>query len=113
MDGPHVHLADLPLSVPFGTLKQYEDYKARLHQIPRAFAQTEEVLRAGMKDHLMPVRFLLEKVPTQCQGIIQADPFLLPNRKFPASIPLQEQQRLSQAIEAAVMSEVLPAFSKR
>ena len=86
MDGPHVHLADLPLAVPFDSVKQYEDYIARLHQIPRVFAQTEEVLRAGMKDHLMPVRFLLEKVPAQCQGVIAADPFLLPTKKFPASI---------------------------
>ena len=61
-------LADLPLAVPFDSVKQYEDYIARLHQIPRVFTQTEEVLRAGMKDHLMPVRFLLEKVPAQCRG---------------------------------------------
>jgi uncharacterized protein (DUF885 family) len=83
MNGPHVDLADLPLSVPFQTLKQYEDYIARLHQIPRAFAQTEKVLRAGIADHLMPVRFLLEKVPAQCEGIISADPFLTPTRKYP------------------------------
>jgi uncharacterized protein (DUF885 family) len=56
MSGPHVSLADLPLAVPFESVKQYEDYIARLHKIPRAFAETEEVLRAGMKDGLMPVR---------------------------------------------------------
>src|SRR5580704_4857537 len=111
MDGPHVHLADLPLSVPFQTLKQYEDYIARLHQIPRAFAQSEEVLRAGMRDHLMPVRFLLEKVPAQCEGVIAADPFLLPTKKFPAGISPEEQQRLTQAITAAVVNEVLPAYA--
>jgi uncharacterized protein (DUF885 family) len=110
MDGPHVRLADLPLAVPLDSVKQYEDYIARLHQIPRAFGQTEEVLRAGMKDHLMPVRFLLEKVPAQCQGVIAADPFLLPTRKFPASISAEEQQRLTQAITAAVDNEVLPAY---
>src|SRR6202041_357986 len=76
MDGPHVHLADLPLAVPLDSIKHYEDYIARLHQIPRAFTQTEQVLRAGMQDHLMPVRFLLEKVPAQCQGVIAAAPFL-------------------------------------
>ncbi len=110
MDGPHVRLADLPLAVPFDTVKQYEDYIARLHQIPRVFSQTEEVLRAGMKDHLMPVRFLLEKVPTQCQGVIAADPFLLPTRKFPAAIAPEEQQRLTQTITEAVNNEVLPAY---
>ena len=110
MDGPHVHLADLPLSVPFATLRQYEDYIARLHQIPRAFTQTEEVLRAGMKDHLMPVRFLLEKVPAQCEGIISADPFLVPTRKYPSGISADDQQRLTIEITQVVTSEVLPAY---
>jgi uncharacterized protein (DUF885 family) len=72
MNGPHVDLADLPLAVPFDSVQQYEDYIERLHQIPRVFTQTEEVLRAGIRDHLMPVRFLLEKIPAQCQGVIAA-----------------------------------------
>jgi uncharacterized protein (DUF885 family) len=110
MDGPHLRLADLPLAVPFDTVKQYEDYIARLHQIPRVFTQTEELLRAGLKDHLMPVRFLLEKIQAQCQGVIAADPFLLPTKKFPAGISPDEQQRLSQAINDAVANEVLPAY---
>src|SRR5262245_42882361 len=59
MAGAHTHLADLPLAVPLDSVKHYEDYIARLHQIPRAFTQTQEVLRAGKQDGLMPVRFLL------------------------------------------------------
>ena len=42
MDGPHTGLADLPLAVPLDSVKHYEDYIARLHQIPRVFLQTEE-----------------------------------------------------------------------
>jgi uncharacterized protein (DUF885 family) len=110
MDGPQVRLADLPLSAPLDSTKHYEDYIARLHQIPRVFTETEAVLRAGAKDKLMPVRFLLEKVPAQCQGVVAADPFLLPLKKFPASISAQDQQRLSQAITDAVNNEVLPAY---
>jgi uncharacterized protein (DUF885 family) len=110
MDGPHLRLADLPLAVPFDSVKQYEDYISRLHQIPRVFAQTEEVLRAGLRDKLMPVRFLLEKVPAQCEGVIAADPFLAPAKKFPAGISAQEQQRLTRAITDAALNEVLPAY---
>ncbi|HEY2232308.1 MAG TPA: DUF885 family protein, partial [Candidatus Angelobacter sp.] len=51
--GIHTGLADLPLSVPFDSVKHYEDYIARLHHVPRVFNQTTEVLRAGMKDKLM------------------------------------------------------------
>ena len=110
MDGPQVHLADLPLAVPLDTVKQYEDYIARLHQIPRVFTQTEEVLRAGKSDGLMPVRFLLEKVPGQCLGVIAADPFLRPTKKYPDSIAPEEQRRLTKAITETVVNEVLPAY---
>ena len=108
--GIHTNLADLPLAVPFDSVKHYEDYIARLHQIPRALSQVTEVLRAGMKDKLMPVRFLAEKIPAQCQGIIDADPFLLPTKKYPATISVDDQKRLTQAITDAVNTDVLPAY---
>ncbi len=110
MNGVHTGLADLPLSMPFDSIKRYEDYIARLHQIPRVLAQTTEVLRAGLKDNLMPVRFLLEKVPVQCSGIIEADPFLIPTQRFPASIPPEDQKRLTAEITAAINSDVIPAY---
>jgi uncharacterized protein (DUF885 family) len=109
-NGIHTSLADLPLSVPFDSVKHYEDYIARLHQIPRVLSQTTEVLRAGMKDNLMPVRFLIEKLPVQCQGIIDADPFLLPTKKYPAEITTEDQKRLTQQITAAIETDVIPAY---
>ena len=109
-NGIHTKLADLPLSVPLDSVKHYEDYISRLHQIPRALNQTTEVLQAGMKDKLMPVRFLAEKIPAQCQGIVDADPFLLPTKKYPATISAEEQKRLTQQINDAVNNEVLPAY---
>ena len=108
--GVHTSLADLPLSVPFDSVKHYEDYISRLHQIPRVLSQTTEVLRAGMKDKLMPVRFLIDKLPVQCQGIIDADPFLLPTKKYPASISAEDQKRLTQQITEAINTDVIPAY---
>jgi uncharacterized protein (DUF885 family) len=110
MNGIHTSLADLPLSVPFDSVKHYEDYIARLHLIPRVLSQTTEVLRAGMKDNLMPVRFLMEKLPAQCQGIIDADPFLTPTKKYPAEISAEDQKRLTQEITAAIEKDVIPAY---
>jgi len=112
MEGPQTRFADWPLAVPLDSVKHYEDYIARLHQIPRAFEQSEETMRAGMKDKLMPVRFLLEKIPAQCEGIITSDPFLLPTKKFPAGFSAEDQQRLTKAITDAVNNEVIPAYKK-
>ncbi len=109
-NGIHTSLADLPLSVPLDSVKHYEDYISRLHQIPRVLSQTAEVLRAGMKDKLMPVRFLAEKLPVQCQGIIDSDPFLRPTKKYPAEISVEDQKRLTLQITDAINTDVIPAY---
>ena len=109
-NGAHTTLADLPNAVPFDSVKHYEDYIARLHQIPRVLSETTEVMRAGMKDKLMPVRYLLEKIPAQCQGIIDANPFLAPTKKYPASISAEDQKRLTQQITDAINADVIPAY---
>jgi uncharacterized protein (DUF885 family) len=53
-------------------------------RFPRVFTQTEEVLRAGMRDNLMPVKFLLEKVPGAVPGHRRRRSVPLPTKKYPA-----------------------------
>jgi uncharacterized protein (DUF885 family) len=108
--GIHTELADLPNSVPLDSVKHYEDYIARLHQFPRVLSQTIEVLRYGMKDSLMPVRFLIEKIPGQCQGIIDEDPFFKPTKQYPPDIPTEDQKRLTKQIADAINIDVIPAY---
>jgi uncharacterized protein (DUF885 family) len=108
--GIHANLADLPLSMPFDSVKHYDDYIARLRAIPHALAQTEDVLRAGVKDQLVPVRFIAEKIPEQAQGVITANPFILPLKKFPASFSDADKKRLTDEITATVNNEVFPAY---
>jgi uncharacterized protein (DUF885 family) len=110
--GIHANVADLPLSMPFDSVKHYEDYISRLHQVPRAFLQTEEVLRAGVKDHLVPVRFIAEKIPGQAEGVVAANPFLVPLKKFPASFSDAEKKRLTDEITATVNNVVFPAYKQ-
>jgi uncharacterized protein (DUF885 family) len=110
--GIHANLADLPLSMPFDSVKHYEDYISRLHQIPRAFRQTEEVLRAGVNDHLVPVRFIAEKIPGQTEGVIASNPFILPLKRFPANFSDAEKNRLTEQITSTVSNEVFPAYKQ-
>jgi uncharacterized protein (DUF885 family) len=110
--GVHTGLADLPNAVPLDSVKHYEDYIARLHQIPNALLQTEEVLRAGVKDHLVIVKFVAEKIPGQCVGIIAANPFVTPIAKMPATFSDADKKRLADGITAVVNSEVLPAYKQ-
>ncbi len=111
-NGVHTGLADLPLSVPLDSVQHYEDYIARLRQVPRVLNQTTEVMRAGERDGLMPPKIIADKVPGQCDGIIAADPFLLPLKKFPASFSADDKQKLTTEMTAAVNDDVLPAYRK-
>src|SRR2546421_644374 len=99
--GIHTALADLPNAVPLDSVKHYDDYIARLHQIPKALLQTEDAMRAGVKDHLVIVKFLAEKIPTQCAGVIAANPFLIPIKKMPSSFSDDDKKRLTDAITVA------------
>jgi uncharacterized protein (DUF885 family) len=116
MGGIHLGYAAMPSQLPFRTPKDYEDYLARLHQMPRAFDQTIAVMRLGLKDRLMPPRYLLGKVARQAQDIAdkgpEASPFAKPAEKFPTDFPEVEQKRLHDAVLTAVKSEVGPAYAK-
>src|SRR3979490_334596 len=54
-NGVHTAVADLPLSVPLDSVKHYEDYIVRLHQIPRDRGERSLPRGAGRKGNLMPV----------------------------------------------------------
>jgi uncharacterized protein (DUF885 family) len=110
-NGVQISLSDLPNAVPLDSVKHYEDYIARLHQIPRVLTQTTEVLRLGIKDNLMPPRFVLEKVATQVNDVVATKPFLNAIKKMPASFSDADRQRLTASIQQVVTTEVDPAFT--
>ncbi len=111
-NGVHTRLADLPNSVPLDSVAHYEDYIARLHQIPRVLGQVTEVLKQGQEDGLMPPKIVLTKLPGQCDGIVAANPFVLPTTKFPKDFTDAEKKRLTDEITKAANDEVLPAYKK-
>jgi uncharacterized protein (DUF885 family) len=98
--------------VPFDSVQHYQDYISRLHQVPRVFDQVAEVLNQGMKDGLMPPKLVLEKLPGQCDGIIEANPFVLPTKKFPATFSDEDKKRLTDEMTKAVNDDVMPAYKK-
>ena len=111
-NGVHTQLADLPNAMPFDSVPHYKDYISRLQQIPRVLEQTTEVMRQGEKDHLMPPKIVLEKLPGQCDGITAANPFLEPTKKFPANFSEQDKKRLTDEITKATNDHVFPAYKK-
>jgi len=114
MHGPHLELPDLVALTPFNNVSDYENYLARLREIPRVFSQITANMQQGMRDKLMPPRYLLEKVTAEIAELAgrggEASPFAAPLKSFPAGISPAEQKRLRQAILAAIDTQVVPAY---
>jgi uncharacterized protein (DUF885 family) len=113
--GVHLYLPQLVLILSFQSLKDYEDYIARLKLMPRWIDQTIVQMQKGVTDKLMPPRFLLEKVADQATAIASqtpADsPFAKPFKNFPKSISEKDQARIRDQGIAAIRNAVLPAYS--
>jgi uncharacterized protein (DUF885 family) len=116
MEGPHLGWLEMVSLTPFHTVKDYDNYLSRLHQVPRALDQVTGNMRQGMKDELMQPRYLLDKVAAQTREIsdtdAEASPFANPVSKFPAGISDGDQKRLRSAVLGVIRSEVLPAYKR-
>jgi uncharacterized protein (DUF885 family) len=115
-DGIHLGFVDLVSLTPFNTVADYDHYIARLHAMPRAFDQVTENMRQGMRDGLMPPRYLLDKVVIETQDVASktgaASPFAVPLSHFPTGLGEADRARLRAAILAAVDQEIVPAYAK-
>lgn len=116
MGGAHLQLAGFISSIPFDNTKEYDDYLARLQAVPALFDQVTGVAQQGLKDGMMPPRYLLEKVVTQIDSIGTPagldSVFAEPLKHFPKSVSAADQKRLHDAILAAIDNDVRPAYKK-
>ena len=114
--GVHTDLAQLPGRLSFESVKDYDDYVARLKQIPRVFSQVRTNMEMGMEEGRMPPAYLIEKVVVQAQTLADQKPeesaFAGPLKKFPAAVNGAEQKRISTETLAAISADVLPAYQR-
>jgi uncharacterized protein (DUF885 family) len=111
--GIHIQLPDLVEVLSFESVKDYEDYIARLKAMPVLFDQTEIQMRKGLTDRLMPPKYLLEKVVEQSSRIAveepEKTPFARPFERFPDD-RRQSRSGWEQGI-AAIRDGVVPAYA--
>jgi uncharacterized protein (DUF885 family) len=114
MTGIQTIYPQLAAQLSFTTVKDYDDWIARLHAIPTAFEQVTTNMAIGMEDHRMPPAYLLAKVLEQVKQMAgqkpEDSPFALPLRNFPAAVKPEEQERIKTEMLAAIGKEVLPAY---
>ncbi len=114
MGGIHTTYPDLVRQLSFKTVKDYDDWIARLHLVPKAFEQTTQNMSIGVQDKRVPPRYLLEKVVEQVKELAhqkpEDSPLTAPLKSFPSDIPAAEQARIKAEMLAAIGKEVLPAY---
>lgn len=101
-------------SLRFTTVKDYEDWIARLNAFPAQMQNTIALMRIGMKERSVLARKVLERVPGQIDAQLvdkpEDSPFYRPFKDFDASISEADRSRLSKAAAEAIAKNVIPQY---
>src|SRR4051812_37515044 len=113
-DGPQL-LAETAEFAPFKTVKDYDNWVARINGTGTFVDQWILLLTQGVNEHLTQPRVTINKVLEQLKGATTADPeanpFYAPFKKMDG-IPDADKARLQAAGKAAVQTVALPAFQR-
>jgi uncharacterized protein (DUF885 family) len=116
MSGIHTIYPRLVAQLSFTTVKDYDDWIARLHALPKAFEQVTTNMSIGMEDGRVPPKYLLEKALDQVKSLAgqkpEESPLALPLKKFPPGIKAADQERIKAEMLDAIGKEVLPAYQR-
>jgi len=97
----------------FDTVKDYDDWLARLRSIDELIEQTVDRAERGRKSGYMPPKILMRRIPGQLASQIVDDPALSPFMRIfdsmPESVSAADQQRLRAAALEAIEEDALPA----
>ncbi|MDT5159122.1 MAG: hypothetical protein QOH51_3479 [Acidobacteriota bacterium] len=100
----------------FQTVKDYDDWLARLRAFPAYVDQTLALMREGVRARMLWPKVTLQRVTAQLdrQLVSRAEDsnFYKPFRDFPLDIPEADRARLSQAGREAVAQSVIPALRR-
>lgn len=101
-------------SLQFDSVKDYDDWLARMRAFPAHMQQTLALMRTGAEAGLIHPRIVLERVPAQIDKQIVEDPerqlFYKPFRSMPESIPAEEAERLRAAARKVISTAIVPAY---
>jgi uncharacterized protein (DUF885 family) len=114
--GIHTDLPGEVVDWPFETVKDYDDYVARLKKMPDELRQAIENLNAGIDEGRVQPAYLMEKVLEQTDDLANQTPeksaFAEPLKKFPASMDPAQKKRITQETLEAIQQDVLPAYAR-
>lgn len=114
--GFHIAFPELPQQVPLNTIKDYENYTARLREFSRLTDENIELLRAGIEKGIVLPAVVLEGYKDSITAHIVDPPtdslLYQPFNEFPPRIGAEERERLQLAGRKAIAEHVVPSYQK-
>ena len=103
-------------SIPLATVRDYEDWLARLNQAGTVVDQTIALAEAGREAGVTPPKVLMQRIPNQISAQLvddpEASPFFKVFAELPESIPDDDRSRLRAAARETISKTILPAYRK-
>lgn len=107
---------ELADALRFQTVKDYEDWIARLRSFPQHMDQTIALMRQGIKERMVHPKVIMQRIPAQIDAQIVSDPtksgYYKPFERFSTEISAADQQRLKAAATQAIEQQIVPSFKK-
>jgi uncharacterized protein (DUF885 family) len=98
------------------TTKDYENYIARLKDVPRYFRENIANMRQGIADGFVLPAEIIPGIASVIAGAQYAkpedSPFWIPFANFPSGVPEADRARLVEAGRAAIRDQVIPAYAE-
>jgi uncharacterized protein (DUF885 family) len=114
--GFQTSLPNLVGQLSFDSVKDYDDYIARLNKVPLAFSQVMTNLQLGVDEGRMPSKESLEKALAQTQGIAdqkaEESVFAQPLKRFSKTISTEDRKRITTDLMAVIQTKVLPTYQR-
>jgi uncharacterized protein (DUF885 family) len=112
--GFHTSFPDLYQFSPFDTVRDYENYLARLGKLRVHFDEHIGLMRHGLRTGFIPPRVTLEGVDASLRAQIVDDPaqsvFYEPFKQFPTAIGGVDQEQLIEAARETISRSIVPAY---
>ena len=109
-------LSEITELLPFQSVKDYEDWIARLNGIGTLVDQHIALLDLAVREGRTQPRVIMQRIPAQLaeQNVTKPEdsPFYAPFRRFPDSIDAATRARLNAAGLRAIETVVLPAYRR-
>ena len=112
--GFHTEFARLSADMTLATVKDYENYIARINAWPRYVREQIALMRMGIKCGMTVPRATLDGYEGTISAHVVDDPsksvFWPPFANFPSTIPASEHERLRAAGRAAITNSAVPGY---